>query len=131
MVNQMWKRVTGTPMAVIKKKDLNPFLVTHMNFVHAKAWEVTLVRRWGTSPFTGEANWADGSDWVSEPSSVLIYVLLVSSGPLPPHSIQTDGSFPNSTSLWPSCTGRPTSFIVITSGLMRQGGRVLITFWSL
>jgi len=60
-------------MAVIKKKDLSPYLVTCMDSVHPQAWEATLVRRWGTSPFTGRADWADGSLWVSEPLSVLDY----------------------------------------------------------
>jgi hypothetical protein len=72
-VTKMWRRPISVPMAVMKKGDLSLFLVTHMDSVDPNAWEKTLVRHWGTSPFTGEDNWADGSHYVSEPLSVLDY----------------------------------------------------------
>jgi hypothetical protein len=72
-VTKMWRHPKTIPMAVIKKKDLSLSLVSHMNSLDPNAWEKTLVRHWGTSPFTGEANWVDGSPCVSEPLSVLDY----------------------------------------------------------
>lgn len=66
VANKMWKR-SSNPMAVMKKRDLSPFLVAQMDSAGPNAWEATLMRPAGTSPFTGEDNWADGSDCVSEP----------------------------------------------------------------
>ena len=73
MAKDMWKRAVSPPMEVMVRKTLSPSLVASMNSVGPEAWEATLMRRWGTSPFTGKANWADGSPQVSEPLLVLDY----------------------------------------------------------
>jgi hypothetical protein len=73
VASKMWKRAAPVPMAVMRKRDLSLFLVNCINSVHPTAWEATLVRRWGTSPFTGKAQWADRHDCVSGPLSVLDY----------------------------------------------------------
>jgi len=73
VANQMWKQATPDPATVINKGDLNPIFVSRMHSIDKMAWEATLRRRWGTSPFTGKHDWADGSRCVSEPFSVWPY----------------------------------------------------------
>jgi len=69
----MWKRANPNLSFAIRKEDLNVNFITRMKEIDEEAWEATLKRPWGFSPFTGKANWADGSNCVSEPCTVSHY----------------------------------------------------------
>jgi hypothetical protein len=75
--DQMWKRTAPNVSAAMRREDLNIYFVTRMNDIGKGAWEGTLKREWGHSPFTGKDNWADGSEYVSEPFSFPLYSYFV------------------------------------------------------
>ena len=66
MASQMWARPPKIPCIVLEREDLNVFFTARMNSIGDDAWQKTLERPFGYSPFTGERTWADGSDHVSE-----------------------------------------------------------------
>jgi hypothetical protein len=72
-VGRMWKCVNTKATSTMRKEDLSVLFASILDRIKGDGWQMSLEHPDGLSMFTGKANWADGSDCISEPHILPLY----------------------------------------------------------